>query len=1294
MSTIIPEPITVSNENRPKLLPRVEISHFGQDISFSDEKVTKASKDKFTKWADDYISFIKNSGVSVAYINIGDYSTDIGAKTPKFEYSYLDPSLGTEGVPWIVTEFLDKLPAGVEVGALPYLKAADAWTVYDENNFSGNTYTTDGKKGSPPKNNLYQAFELVNNINNAQLNAGGTKFITHFQADGEGAGDFEDDTYYGFGGEAKSKKSPYNPEQNKTTPESSWSWHGGTAKGWPKAGYGYTKWLFNHFMPGVDKTAASAADGSNPLKGSNVPNVVFSDAQAIQPETWSKADNPRPYQFGIIKYSQTSWLLHSPGPMKAYTENYWFGENNYRPGPGSSVAPDGTITINSKNVNILNGPDTDPLKTAPEVVFNKPTKGTAAQGYAVMGKGAISDFDKYTHAFFGSGLGEGYSTGVKIIDGGSGYSEGGKYNLNIKFSPPDDPNGRIATGFIDSVDSSGAISGITVKDPGEGYSKEPTVILPKTSGKTATATALITPENGYPQLVFPAPTEAGGIQAAGYATVNSQAYKAGQINGLVITEPGSGYLQHKLPASPDPLKGPNGGLKVIFKSESGSGAPPIYLPVNTGSGQIDHIVLTVLGDGYNAQDDQPFYTLTGDKTKHYLKGGINNNGIDPNYSGSYVPVLNRAGSFRVDEKTGLADISISDAGAGYSAGVIITNGGGGYDPNTDYPVKFSGGGGIEQATGLLEVNANGVATGVRITNPGRGYTAEPTMEIPGPAKGKAASGTVHLLNYPKLTVSGGSFKQGGGTPTVAYATTVKPDPKQAADPNTGYIIEGVHLSETGLGYSTPPTFTVSGNAESGRAARIEALPRLATKYSSNRLSTLSDLLHPLSDDWEGTIEGGANAFNYKIINGYGPGQVTKVDMTSVGSGYTEDPTVTFSAPSRTGGKTATGKAVLGTGETAGTVTSIEVIDAGYGYKKPPEITISNPTSGTVATTKVTIGDIYIRSPRVSDTNYSRYADHPEQLAEMFDNEYYQSESLPKLSEKFYWPINWNSFGTSTATDGTKTPQQAIATFNIESIDLSNVDPKDPKTPVKKVLDAKYHKDGDVLKLNPYGGTFAGLSSLTYENFVKFLNESATIIAEEAKKGGATMKPEDVTFQIYDAAFLPLEWLPKQNTNSWSLNDSDAVLDLTEIPATGSTLHFSITSDADHTNRFGLVKVDVDDLTGSYSVAGESVANTDSFREAVSDNLINPGDGSPITATGQTNRSISWDLSSSDAGLYAPVLINTDGEVFTIGASASDGNQHVKALGNNTFGFEDLLLSDLSDWDHNDFVVQVSLDPLS
>ena len=48
-----------------------------------------------------------------------------------------------------------------------------------------------------------------------------------------------------------------------------------------------------------------------------------------------------------------------------------------------------------------------------------------------------------------------------------------------------------------------------------------------------------------------------------------------------------------------------------------------------------------------------------------------------------------------------------------------------------------------------------------------------------------------------------------------------------------------------------------------------------------------------------------------------------------------------------------------------------------------------------------------------------------------------------------------------------------------------------------------------------------------------------------------------------------------------------------------------------------------------------------------------------------------DLSAADAGTYAAVLINPNGEVFT-------------------FSFEDLLASQGSDWDFNDFRVQVTL----
>ena len=55
------------------------------------------------------------------------------------------------------------------------------------------------------------------------------------------------------------------------------------------------------------------------------------------------------------------------------------------------------------------------------------------------------------------------------------------------------------------------------------------------------------------------------------------------------------------------------------------------------------------------------------------------------------------------------------------------------------------------------------------------------------------------------------------------------------------------------------------------------------------------------------------------------------------------------------------------------------------------------------------------------------------------------------------------------------------------------------------------------------------------------------------------------------------------------------------------------------------------------------------------------------------------------------MITEIGEVFTFGAStASDGRQHVKLLGDNIFGFEDLLASQGSDWDFNDTIIKVSV----
>lgn len=320
--------------------------------------VNLSNRQMFQNWASDYIQFITNSGASVAYINVGDYKTD-----NKHAYDYLRPELGDDGVPWIVTDFLDKLPQGVAAGTIAYLDVANPWHLYDppapdpnapppstppNRNFAGNTFTTDGKPTSPAMNNMYQSFLLVNQINAAVLKhtpAGGAprKFITHYEADGEGAGAFETDTYYGFGGAPANASEPYTPSKNAAVPGGSWTWDvttrspGGASNAWPVAGYGYTKWLWNSFMPGATNVPQDGIAVKLPA-GGDVPDVVFTDAEAVTDATWS-GGKESPYQFGIIKYAQTSWLQYSPGPMRAYIENYWFGENHYMPAPARQSRP-------------------------------------------------------------------------------------------------------------------------------------------------------------------------------------------------------------------------------------------------------------------------------------------------------------------------------------------------------------------------------------------------------------------------------------------------------------------------------------------------------------------------------------------------------------------------------------------------------------------------------------------------------------------------------------------------------------------------------------------------------------------------------------------------------------------------------------------------------------------------------------------------------------------------------------------------------------------------------------------
>ena len=72
--------------------------------------------------------------------------------------------------------------------------------------------------------------------------------------------------------------------------------------------------------------------------------------------------------------------------------------------------------------------------------------------------------------------------------------------------------------------------------------------------------------------------------------------------------------------------------------------------------------------------------------------------------------------------------------------------------------------------------------------------------------------------------------------------------------------------------------------------------------------------------------------------------VGSVTITNPGSGYTADPTVTFSAPP-TGGTTAAGTADI----RYGGVASVTVVNGGRGYTSAPTVTFAAPANGTRAT---------------------------------------------------------------------------------------------------------------------------------------------------------------------------------------------------------------------------------------------------------------------------------------------------------------------------------------------------------
>jgi hypothetical protein len=155
-------------------------------------------------------------------------------------------------------------------------------------------------------------------------------------------------------------------------------------------------------------------------------------------------------------------------------------------------------------------------------------------------------------------------------------------------------------------------------------------------------------------------------------------------------------------------------------------------------------------------------------------------------------------------------------------------------------------------------------------------------------------------------------------------------------------------------------------------------------------------------------------------------------------------------------------------------------------------------------------------------------------------------------------------------------------------------------------------------------------------------------------------------------------------HSPQLGSSDGLIQLRK----GQDIGLQVGSDCGYVNHLGFIRINTDPLTGlpNNTVGDEDIAVNSSLFEKEAAKLLDLGFQIDVTGK-QARQGLNWHVAQD--GVYAPVLITQHGDVFTYGTfTGTQGSElHLRVLGNNFFGFEDMS-GKMSDWDWNDVTVKI------
>ena len=406
--------------------------------------------------------------------------------------------------------------------------------------------------------------------------------------------------------------------------------------------------------------------------------------------------------------------------------------------------------------------------------------------------------------------------GVRVTNGGTGYTQG----ATITFSG----GGSFAIQARGTVYTATNVTGVTLFDPGSGYTTRPTGV---TGGSGSGMQVAFNDQNytvvgyraiesgtnytGTPTVSLSSPN-AGGTTAAITAGVEQV------VGSITVGNRGTAYNPATTTISLVPVA-------------SGGGATAAPVTVN-GIGAITRVNLATPGKGYVAPPTVSIVDRSGSGSGAVATAttALGVTGITFSSAGfgySSAPTVTIAGV----GGAGSGAEAVATITNGFVTGITITKPGSGYVNGAT--VSFTGGGASQQAAATATTSF--VVTGVTVTSSGSGYNPSTTDVILNPV-GSGATGVANMsggvVTSIRITDNGSGYSS-----TTPPTISLIPFGSGALATSTlsGGSVNGVTVTNPGVNYAVPPVVTFSPAPGGGTTATGVATVGGVAQLSAKRL---------------------------------------------------------------------------------------------------------------------------------------------------------------------------------------------------------------------------------------------------------------------------------------------------------------------------------------------------------------------------------------------------------------------------------------------------------------------------